>query len=430
MNQTKAIIITIGDELLYGQTVDTNSAWIGRHLSEIGVQLMERIAIGDDHDAIVASLGRAVSAADVVLITGGLGPTRDDVTKSAIADFLHVGMHFSQETYQHISDIFAIGGREIMQAHREQCVLPDTVDLIPNLRGTAPGMWFDHQGVKILSMPGVPHEMQGIMLDQGLDRIRRLAPDFHIIHRILRTAGVGETLLADKIAAIVASFPAHLSIAYLPSLASVKLRVTAQGYDKEELEGELDLYTRQVQSQIAPWIYKADDKELAEVIGELCQEKGITIATAESCTGGLIAHLITQIPGASSYYEGSIISYSNDVKAQLLHVNPSTLQEQGAVSRQTVLEMVRGACGKLHVDVAVAVSGIAGPTGGTSQKPVGTVWIAVGSKDRIIAKKWQLTKNREMNIRYSAIVALNQLRLFILDQLDDQGDLILTQKHI
>ncbi len=424
MKRTRAIIITIGDELLYGQTIDTNSAWLGQELSKIGVAVKERIAVGDTHADIIDALDRAVSSADVVLITGGLGPTKDDITKKAMADFMGVGMHFSQATFERIGNYFNRIGRKTTEAHREQCMMPDTVDLITNQKGTAPGMWFEYKGIRMLSMPGVPHEMKGIMSDQGLTRIQALAPDFHIKHRILRTAGVGETYLAEKIEDIVADFPRELSIAYLPGLASVKLRLTVQGNEPAKLESILSSYSKQVEQIVNPWLYTVQDKELEEVIGDICKERNLKIGTAESCTGGKIAQLITSIPGSSAYFEGSIVSYSNNIKEKVLNVDTVTLTTNGAVSSQTVTEMVEGAINRLGVDVAVAVSGIAGPGGGSEEKPVGTVWVAVGNKDRIVAKKWQLVKNRELNIRYSATVALNQMRLFILDRLDDEGNIL------
>jgi len=428
MKRTLATIITIGDELLYGQTIDTNSAWIGQELSKRGVAVKERIAIGDTHKDIIDALTRATSSADVVIITGGLGPTKDDITKLAIADFMQVGMHFSQETFERIENYFSKIGRSTTEAHREQCMMPDTVDLITNQRGTAPGMWFDYKGTILLSMPGVPHEMKGIMTDQGLSRIQALSPDFHIIHHILRTAGTGETYLAEKIEDIVSDFPEEITIAYLPGLASVKLRLTVQGSDLKKILSILETYSKRIEQRVSSWIYTSEDKELEEVLGEVCISRGIKIGTAESCTGGKIAQLITSVPGSSAYFEGSIVSYSNNIKEKLLNVNTATLERHGAVSKETVREMVRGAIDALGVDVAVAVSGIAGPGGGSKEKPVGTVWVAVGSKERVIAKKWQLVKNRELNIRYSATVALNQMRLFILDRLDDKGNIILSEE--
>ncbi|MFT4565744.1 MAG: nicotinamide-nucleotide amidase [Saprospiraceae bacterium] len=427
MKRTQAIIITIGDELLYGQTIDTNSAWLGQELSKIGVAVKERIAVGDTHIDIIDALDRAVSSSDIVLVTGGLGPTKDDITKKAIADFMEVGMHFSQATFERIDNYFSRIGRKTTEAHRAQCMMPDTVDLITNQRGTAPGMWFDYKGTKMLSMPGVPHEMKGIMTDQGLTMIQALAPHFHIKHRILRTAGVGETYLAEKIEDIVTDFPEELSIAYLPGLASVKLRLTVQGEQLTKLESILGSYSKRIEQRVNPWLYTIQDKELEEVIGDICKEKNLKIGTAESCTGGKIAQLITSIPGSSAYFEGCIVSYSNNIKEKVLDVGSDTLTTHGAVSSQTVTEMVKGAIQRLGVDVAVAVSGIAGPGGGSEEKPVGTVWVAVGNKDRIVAKKWQLVKNRDLNIRYSATVALIQMRLFILDRLDDKGNIILSK---
>jgi len=384
----KATIITIGDELLNGQTIDTNAAWLGQKLNDIGVDVRLGMTIKDTHEAITSTIAHAAKSSDLLILTGGLGPTKDDVTKQAIADYYEDELVFNEENYAVIESLFKRIGREPKEAHRAQSYMPTSATLLENHNGTAPGMWFEKDGTILLSMPGVPREMKGIMKDGGLDKIQAANTGFYIIHHIIRTAGQGETYLAEAIEDLVDQFPEEMSMAYLPGLASVRLRISAKGRNQSQLEE-----------------------------GELCIAKGIKIGTAESCTGGRIAHLITQVPGSSAYYEGSIVSYSNSIKAKALNVSQSTLDTYGAVSEQTVTEMVHGAIDALGVDVSVAVSGIAGPTGGSAEKPVGTVWIAVGNKEKIVARKWQLVKNREINISYSTVIALNQLRLFIEERL-------------
>jgi len=413
----KATIITIGDELLNGQTIDTNAAWLGQKLNDIGVDVRLGMTIKDTHEAITSTIAHAAKSSDLLILTGGLGPTKDDVTKQAIADYYEDELVFNEENYAVIESLFKRIGREPKEAHRAQSYMPTSATLLENHNGTAPGMWFEKDGTILLSMPGVPREMKGIMKDGGLDKIQAANTGFYIIHHIIRTAGQGETYLAEAIEDLVDQFPEEMSMAYLPGLASVRLRISAKGRNQSQLEDLMARFAPQIEERVKKWTYAIGNKELQEVLGELCIAKGIKIGTAESCTGGRIAHLITQVPGSSAYYEGSIVSYSNSIKAKALNVSQSTLDTYGAVSEQTVTEMVHGAIDALGVDVSVAVSGIAGPTGGSAEKPVGTVWIAVGNKEKIVARKWQLVKNREINISYSTVIALNQLRLFIEERL-------------
>ncbi len=419
----KAVIITIGDELLYGQTVDTNSAWLGIKLSDIGVHLIERVAIGDVHRDIVDTLDRVISKADLIITTGGLGPTNDDITKEALAEFMQVNMTFSQETYDRIEAYLNTIGKHAQDAHRQQCMMPSNAQLLKNRSGTAPGMWFEINGKYVLSLPGVPHEMKVIMEDVALAMISERNPEVHIIHKIIRTVGAGETFISQEISDIVANFPSAISVAYLPGLASVKIRLSAKGKDRKRLEELLGKHMQEIVGKLGRWVYALSDVELPEVLGRLCLEHQLKIGTAESCTGGRVAHLIIRVPGASQYFEGAIVSYSNAIKMEILGVHPSTLEKHGAVSEAIVLEMVQGALSILSVDVAVAISGVAGPGGGSEDKPVGTVWIAVGNEQRIIAKKWKLLENRDLNINYAAVMALNQMRLFIMDALDTDGQI-------
>lgn len=409
-----ATIITIGDELLYGQTIDTNSAWLGQQLNQIGIRIHETIAVGDIQEDILSALKRANQNSKFVIVTGGLGPTKDDITKATFAQFMNVELIFSQETYDHILSYFAQRNRKPTQAHHHQSFMPSNAILLTNGVGTAPGMWMEYQDSYFLSMPGVPSEMKQIMLDEGLQKIQNLSTQEFIRHAFIRTLGVGETIISQKIEPIVDEFPPELSLAYLPGIASVKLRITARGIDEGYLIQQLEKYTMRIANPIEDWIYSYEDEEIQITLGKLCKEKRLKIGTAESCTGGAIASKITSVPGSSAYFEGAIISYSNDVKERSLQVKPKTLRDHGAVSEATVVEMVQGTIKALHVDVVVAVSGIAGPSGGTPDKPVGMVWLAVGNAHKIKTKKLHLTKNRKRNIEATALLALDEMRKFIL----------------
>ncbi len=409
----KAAIITIGDELLNGQTIDTNSAWIAQRLNEIGVSLKTKYSVADEHDEIISAIHQVDDEVDIILTTGGLGPTKDDITKKAIADYLNVGMDFSQETYDRIVDLFGTRGIPIRQAHHDQCYMPSGSTLLTNARGTAPGMWMSNDKVIILSMPGVPYEMKSIMTEGGLAKIKSLVKDSYIKHYIIQTAGIGETSLAAMIEDIVEDFPPEVSIAYLPSLANVKLRVTAQGSGETRIIELYEHFGRLVHERVAQYTFGTGATTLPEALGQLCKDRKVTIATAESCTGGGIAHQIIAIPGSSSYFLGTIVSYANSVKNQVLQVKKETLKNHGAVSEETVREMISGLLRCVPADVGVAVSGIAGPGGGTAEKPVGTIWIAVGSKEKVETHKLQLVKDRQINISYTINFAMNKMRLFI-----------------
>ena len=365
------------------------------------------------HDEIIEAIKYASQRTPLIIMTGGLGPTQDDVTIGAITSYFKDELVFNDTAFGHIKQILDRSNRCPSDLHRQQCFLPSSAQLLQNNRGIAPGIWIKKGDLTLLSMPGVPSEMKGIMTDHGLAKIQALAPDFHVIHHIIRTAGKGETYLASLIQEIVDDFPKELSVAYLPSLASVKLRITAKGKNLITLEKLRQKFIPKIENRVAEWTYDIGDKELQEVIGDLCIKHQLKIGTAESCTGGHIAHLLTQVPGCSAYFEGAIISYSNEVKHKTLNVKTLTLTKEGAVSEATVREMVQGGISQLGIDICVAVSGIAGPGGGSPEKPVGTVWIAVGDRDKTVTHKWQLAKGREINIKQTSVLALNQLRLFI-----------------
>ncbi len=410
----KVHIITVGDEILIGQVVDTNSAWMAQQLNLIGARVIRKIAVGDVHEEIVSAIRSAFESAEVILMTGGLGPTKDDVTKKAIADFFGVEMVFHQETYDRIVALFNARNISLKPSHQAQCYMPANAQLLFNKMGTAPGMWFEHNNKVLISMPGVPYEMEYIMAQQAIPRLKAYFPGEIIAHRTILTVGKGETDIAAMIESVENSLPPNVKLAYLPALGQVRLRLTGIGGDEKSLNEVLDEKSAAIETILSDIVYGRDDQQLEAVIGQMLQAHHLLLGTAESCTGGYIAHRLTSIPGASAYFKGAIISYANEIKLDNLGVNPMTLQEQGAVSEQTVKEMVEGALKALKIDIAIAVSGIAGPDGGTPDKPVGTVWIAVGNHQGIKTRKiFTGRTDRLKNIQYAALMAMDLLWRFL-----------------
>lgn len=410
----KATILTIGDEILIGQIIDTNAAWMSQKLTDLGISVVERVTVTDEHLPIVDGIKYCLSKSDIVLMTGGLGPTKDDITKIAIADYLGVEMEFHESVYERIKAIFAPRNIPLTDAHKEQCYLPQNVEILTNSMGTAPGMFWQQGSKQIVSMPGVPYEMKAIMSEQLLPKLAQRPDRKVILHRTIMTAGMGESSIADRIEDLVDDFGAELSIAYLPGLAQVRLRITAKGEDAQKLQAQLDEAVDKVSVRLDDLVYGYDEISLQEALQQLCIKRNIKIGTAESCTGGYLSHLITSISGSSAYYKGSAITYSNATKQKMLAVKQETLNAFGAVSEEVVKEMVEGALTLLDVDVAVALSGIAGPTGGTEEKPVGTVCIAVGSHGVVNTRTILASKDRTKNIAYASNKALNMLRKYIL----------------
>ena len=406
-------ILTIGDELLIGQVIDTNSAKMAQMLQTIGGQVTGRTTVGDDWQAMLDALRMATQKADVVLVTGGLGPTKDDVTKKVLADFYGVGFVFHQETNEWIEKIYQRFGRPVPDSIRDQCLMPQNAVILRNKRGTAPGMWFDENDKVLVSMPGVPHEMEFIMEDGVLPKLQGRFPSDPLAHRTLLTVGEGESRISEMIQDLEENLPPFIKLAYLPGISRVRLRLTASHKDEGYMIKVLDAKFNELKNLLPSHLIVADeDISLEEALGKLLTKKGLTLSTAESCTGGYVAHLITSVSGSSAYYMGSILSYSNEIKMAQLGVKEETLKEHGAVSEQTVTEMVAGAVKLLKTDISVATSGIAGPTGGTPDKPVGTIWIAVGNGEMVKTFKLNLGNDRERNIQYTAIRALNMVRLF------------------
>jgi nicotinamide-nucleotide amidase len=417
MKNVNASIITIGDELLIGQTIDTNSAWIGQELNKIGVWLKRRVAVGDVWDDIWNALDAESKESDIIIITGGLGPTADDITKPLLCKYFGGKLIVNEDVLTHVKYLFDKVYRRpgpMLERNLKQAEVPDVCMVLHNARGTAPGMWFEKDGKIYVSLPGVPHEMKGLMINEVLSRIPKHFQLPFIIHHTAFTMGTGESMIAEKIKDFETGLPGHIKLAYLPGYGMVKLRLTARGDDKEKMEKELDERFSILKELVAEWLVTDKDENLATVVIKILKEKNKTIGTAESCTGGYIAHLITSNPGSSVGYKGSIISYANDVKENILGVADKTLRTVGAVSEETVIQMVKGAIEKLNVDFAIATSGIMGPDGGTDEKPVGTVWIAAGNKGKVKTAKLAFRFDRERNIEMTSHTALNFLRKFIL----------------
>ncbi len=412
--QTQAVIITIGDELLIGQVIDTNSAWMAQELNKAGVRVARRVAVGDVWEEIWNALDEELQHADIILITGGLGPTSDDITKPLLCKYFNGKMIVDEGARQNVLDIFTRLNRPIIERNLLQAEVPDTCSVIQNKRGTAPGMWFEKNGKIVVSMPGVPHEMKGMMEEVVLPELCRKFSFPHIAHRTLLTAGVGESFLAELLQGFEENLPAHIKLAYLPNYGMVRLRLSATGFIRNATEVQIDGLFENLQSLVKAYLVTNVDEPLEKTVGKLLIQKNRTVCTAESCTGGYIAHLLTAIPGSSKFYDGSVISYSYKAKEDLLQVDKETLETKGAVSEEIVTQMARSALKNIGSDYVIAVSGIMGPDGGMPDKPVGTVWIAIGNKEKIMAQKLSFRFDRIRNIQLTAGYALNLLRKFIL----------------
>lgn len=413
----QASIVTIGDELLIGQVIDTNSAWISSQLNIAGIWVRKRVSVGDDPVEMRRVLDEESLHSRLILITGGLGPTADDITKPFLCEYFGTHLEINEEVLSHIRHLFEVVlKRPLIERNRRQAEVPAGCTVIHNARGTAPGMLFERNGVMYISMPGVPHEMKGMMTDLVLPMIREKIITGHILHRTLLTAGIGESFLAEHIRHWEAALPAYLKLAYLPNYGMVRLRLTGSGADREQLDTALSSHFGALKALVSEWLVTDEDISLPQVISKMLKERKKILATAESCTGGYIAHLLTREAGASDKFNGTVVSYSNQAKKDLLSVQEKTLETEGAVSEQTVVQMVKGAIRVLKADYALATSGIMGPDGGSFAKPVGTVWVAAGDKDRVITQLFHFRYDRLRNIELAAGNALNLLRKFILQQ--------------
>jgi len=403
-------IITIGDEILIGQIVDTNSAWMGEQLNLIGLRVVQITSISDQREHILKALSEAAGRADVILITGGLGPTSDDITKPTLSEYFNSPMVFHPEVLINIERIFANRGFKISDVNKKQAEVPECATVMPNHNGTAPGMWFEKDGRIYVSMPGVPFEMKGIMTDYILPNLTKLITNQAIYHKTVLTQGMGESMVAERIKDWEEALPKNIKLAYLPQPGMVRLRLTGTGKDLDTVKKLVDNEAEKLIPLIGYLIYGYNDDKMEVIVGQLLKEKCATLSTAESCTGGYLAHMITSIPGSSEYYRGSVIAYHNDIKKEFLGVSENNLLEHGAVSREVVIAMAEGARKKLGTDYALATSGIAGPDGGTPEKPVGTVWIAIASPSGSDARLLQLGSNRLRTIQMTAMNVLSLLR--------------------
>ncbi len=410
----KAYIINVGDELLIGQVTNTNASWIANQFAAQGIKVIEQRVVADNQLQMLDALKDAHKIANIVIITGGLGPTKDDITKDALSEFFHTPLKFNRKVYERIERIFSKRGREVTEAHKQQCYLPESASLLENKMGTAPGMRFDENEVITYSIPGVPYEMRYIMQEHIIPEVSSLENDTIVRSRTLLTVGKGESDISKQIEHIENALPANIKLAYLPSLGQVRLRLTVEGAEYEKVLEELETWTGKIKNELGSIIFGEGEENLASVLQKICIVKGLKLATAESCTGGNVAHQITSNAGSSDYFEGGIIAYSNKLKKCLLNVPDAILKDKGAVSEETVIAMVKGALDTLQVDLAVAISGIAGPGGGTEEKPVGTIWLAAGDKNRVISEKLFLGKDRAANIEYSTVMALNLVRRFLM----------------
>jgi len=410
-----AEIITIGDEILIGQIVDTNSAWMAHELNNIGIRVKQISSVSDDRQHILTALSEAAGRVDIILITGGLGPTKDDITKKTIADYFGVKLIENKEALENVANIFARYNRPLLEVNRLQAYVPENCEVILNKNGTAPGMWFNEKGKIFVSMPGVPHEMMYMMEEDVIPKLKSSLVLPVIIHKTILTVGEGESFLAERIADIEDSLPAHIKLAYLPKLGQVRLRLSGYGEDEALLKKEVNEYAQRIIERVANVVAAEEDIPVEKAILNFMDEKGLTLSVAESCTGGYISQLFTQHPGASRVFFGGGITYSYELKEIILGVKKETLDQFGAVSKECVTEMVEGALLNFKSDYAIAVTGIAGPDGGTPEKPVGTVYIAVANINKTVAKKLTFGNKRRQNIERSAIAALNMLNTLLHD---------------
>ncbi|NOS56117.1 MAG: competence/damage-inducible protein A [Cyclobacteriaceae bacterium] len=411
MKKILAELLTIGDEILYGQIVDTNAQWMSVELDKVGIKVIRKTTVGDQEDEILTAFAEAEKRADIVLITGGLGPTSDDLTKPLLAKYFNCKLEIHEEALQEITAFFKSRGREMIEPNRQQAALPVCCTKITNPIGTAPGMWFEKDSKVFMSMPGVPHEMKKMMTERVIPKLKEKFHTPNIYHKVIRTIGIGESFLAEKIAPWENSLPEHIKLAYLPSLGEVKLRLTGFSNSSSHLENEIDVLVEKLKVIAGDYIYGYGDESIEVAIGKMLRERKLTLSMAESCTGGYLSHLITSVPGCSDYFLGSMIPYAYEIKMRQLGVKPEVLEKYGAVSEPTIIEMANIVRAKFNTDIGVATSGIAGPGGATPEKPVGMVWIAYSDKHQTVTKKLQISSDRAINIKMASAAVLNLIRL-------------------
>ena len=410
----QAEIITIGDELLIGQVVDTNSAWLGSTLGDDGIKVIQITSVQDHAAQIVQAVNDALSRADIVLMTGGLGPTKDDITKKTLAEMFGMKLVRNEQVYEMVGKQLALRGIAFTELNQGQALVPDGCTVLPNRNGTAPGMWFERDGKVLISMPGVPFEMKALVKDEVLPRLRKhFALDANVHHTII-TFGLAESILADKIASWEEALPPYLHLAYLPSALCIRLRLSAYEIDRQKAEQEIESQIEKLSKVIPHYIIGSEDDSLESVTGTLLKTRGETLATAESCTGGNIAHRFTAMPGASEYFKGGVVAYSNEVKIALLGVDPESLNRYGAVSQSVAEQMAEGVRRATGATYGISTTGIAGPTGGTPEKPVGTVWMAVATPNGVFSRRMVFGSVRSQNIERASSNCINLLRIQLL----------------
>ena len=415
-----AEIISIGDELLIGQVVNTNASWMAEQMSLAGFRTDRITAIADDREAILSALKEAGERSEIILVTGGLGPTKDDITKQALCEFFHTRLVFNQAAFDHILELFPSRGLKVTATNRAQAEIPGNCLPFPNRVGTAPGMWFEGQTIHspssvFIFMPGVPFEMKPMMTDWVIPHLKERFTPQAIFHKTVLTQGLGESYLSDILEKWEDALPGNIKLAYLPQPGIVRLRLSGTGKDAKELERIVNAEADRMINLIPQYFFGYDDDTLEEIVGKLLLKRNATLSTAESCTGGAIAGLITRVPGSSAYYLGSVIAYSNESKVRELGVPAEMIPFRGAVSEEVVRAMAEGVRARFSSDFSIATSGIAGPGGGTPEKPVGTTWIAVATPQKIVTGHFLMGEDRERNIRKTALQALNMLRKAILE---------------
>lgn len=403
----RAIIITIGDEILMGQILDTNSRYMAKRLTDIGVEVVEMLTIPDKRDEIFETVDYAMEQSDLVLVTGGLGPTKDDVTKKVLADFFGTRLVFNEQAMEWLEELLRHRNLPMNEGNRSQAYLPENCRVLHNFKGTASGMWFEKGWKSLISMPGVPFEMEHLMETYVIPDLKAKYPNLQLEYRMVKVYDVPESQLAAHLEKWEDSLKEGFKLAYLPSPGMVRLRITAKGEAVKRLE---EMY-ESLKLELKGMRYTEGDDALEIQVGQLLREKGVTVATAESCTGGEIAHLLTSVPGSSDYFKGSVVAYANEVKVNVLGVNPADIEREGVVSEPVVLQMAEGVRRVMGTDYAVATSGVAGPAGGTPEKPVGTVWIGVATPRRCFARKYVFSFTRERNIAKAAAKALELLSM-------------------
>ncbi len=408
----KAHILTIGDELLIGQTVDANAAWLGEQLSLLGVEIVRATTVGDDAGTIHTELDRAYQDADLVITTGGLGPTHDDVTREVVADYFGKPLRINDALMRQLRNYYERRGRSFPEAARKIALVPDGFELLENAVGTAPGLWYaaEAQRRMIAVLPGIPQEMQSIAETALLPRLRARGDLQTVVHRTLLTTGIGESSLQEKIGDLSDSLDDTLRLAYLPSTSGVRLRLTAYGDDRDAASARIDRLEAVLLDRVGRYIFGTGADELEAVLGDMLRERGLTVATAESCTGGFVAHRLTNVSGSSDYFVGSVVAYANAVKVDQLGVDPGALEQYGAVSEPVARQMAQGARQRLGADIGVATTGIAGPTGGTPDKPVGTIWVGYADADGARATRLQFVEDRTVNKELFGTSALDMIR--------------------